>query len=26
MQAARRLAPGAACLVFASAKSPGGGF
>ncbi|WP_425271185.1 poly(ADP-ribose) glycohydrolase domain-containing protein [Micromonospora arborensis] len=26
LQAARRLAPGAACLVFASAKSPGGGF
>ncbi|MGC4879790.1 TIGR02452 family protein [Micromonospora sp. DT43] len=26
LQAARRLAPGAACLVFASAKNPGGGF
>ncbi|MEU1587011.1 TIGR02452 family protein [Micromonospora sp. NPDC005710] len=26
LQAARRLAPGAACLVFASARSPGGGF
>ncbi|MFG1919026.1 TIGR02452 family protein [Micromonospora sp. NPDC048898] len=26
LRAARRLAPGAACLVFASAKSPGGGF
>ncbi|WFF03765.1 TIGR02452 family protein [Micromonospora sp. WMMD964] len=26
LQAARRLGPGAACLVFASAKNPGGGF
>ncbi|GGO25493.1 TIGR02452 family protein [Micromonospora parathelypteridis] len=26
LQAARRLAPAAACLVFASAKNPGGGF
>ncbi|WP_030491980.1 TIGR02452 family protein [Micromonospora chokoriensis] len=26
LQAARRLAPGTACLVFASAKNPGGGF
>ncbi|MEV4823244.1 TIGR02452 family protein [Micromonospora sp. NPDC049274] len=26
LQAARRLAPGAACLVFASAKNAGGGF
>ncbi|WP_433650063.1 TIGR02452 family protein [Micromonospora zamorensis] len=26
LQAARRLAPGVACLVFASAKNPGGGF
>ncbi|MGN9812823.1 TIGR02452 family protein [Micromonospora sp. BQ11] len=26
LQAARRCGPGAACLVFASAKNPGGGF
>ncbi|MEO3771991.1 TIGR02452 family protein [Micromonospora sp. B9E7] len=26
LQAAQRLGPGAACLVFASAKNPGGGF
>jgi uncharacterized protein (TIGR02452 family) len=26
LSAARRLGPGAACLVFASAKNPGGGF
>lgn len=26
LQAAHRLGPGAACLVFASAKNPGGGF
>jgi len=26
LEAARRLGPGAACLVFASAKNPGGGF
>ncbi|MEV4118652.1 TIGR02452 family protein [Micromonospora sp. NPDC049645] len=26
LQAARRLAPGAVCLVFASARNPGGGF